>query len=153
MKFAMTASLCVAWVGLHATASAALRDPTEPPPVAQAAMAASSAGSGSAADDAAGNSPKPRHIIVSNGRSYLVERGRRLGVGDALGSARIERIDSDAVWLREGSSTRRVPLYAGVSKRPAIEYPSAPSPAPSPAASAAMAKRTARTHSPQKEAP
>jgi hypothetical protein len=151
MKFPMTASLYVAMsvvlTAWHATGAAALRDPTEPPPAAQAAMAASGAGSVSAAE--AGDAPMPRHIVVSNGRSYLIERGRRLGVGDALGHARIERIESDAVWLREGSSTRRVPLYAGVTKRPAIEN----SPASSAAAAAPTAKRTARTYSPQKEAP
>jgi len=149
MKFPMTASLnvalSVALAAWHATGAAALRDPTEPPPMAQAAMAASSAGS--AAET--GNAPMPRHIVVSNGRSYLIERGRRLGVGDALGNARIERIDSDAVWLREGSTTRRMPLYAGVTKRTAIEN----SPASSAAAAAPMAKRTARTYSLQKEAP
>jgi len=144
MKFTLIASLGVALASWHTTGTAALRDPTEPPPAAQAAMASSSA-SGAEAGDA----PMPRHIVVSNGRSYLIERGRRLGVGDALGSARIERIDSDAVWLREGSSTRRVPLYAGVTKRAAIEN----SPASSAAAAAPMAKRTARTNSPQKEAP
>lgn len=147
-------ALCLACAGLHTTSLAALRDPTEPPPVAQAAMAASSAGSSASAADA-GRSPAPRHIVVSNGRSHVVERGRRFGVGDMLGQARIERITSDAIWLREGGSTRRVPLYAGVTKRPAVETSPAPSTsAPSPAASApVVVKRLARSDSPLKEAP
>lgn len=159
MTLRLTLSLCLAFAGLHSTSLAALRDPTEPPAVAQAAMAASSAGSSSAGAAETGNTPAPRHIVVSNGHSYLIERGRRFGVGDTLGQARIERITSDAVWLREGGATRRVPLYAGVTKRPAIETSSAPStttPPPavqSPAASAPVVKRLARSDSPQKEAP
>lgn len=146
-------ALCLACAGLHTMSLAALRDPTEAPAAAQAAMAASSAGSSAGAAES-GSTPAPRHIVVSNGRSYLVERGRRFGVGDTLGQARIERIDSDAVWLREGGSTRRVPLYAGVTKRPAVETTLAPSTtAPSPAASAPAVKRLARSDSPQKEAP
>lgn len=158
MTLRLTLSLCLAFAGLHSTSLAALRDPTEPPAVAQAAMAASSAGSSALAAEA-GSTPAPRHIVVSNGRSYLVERGRRFGVGDTLGQARIERITSDAVWLREGGNTRRVPLYAGVTKRPAIETPLAPSnttpstTAPTPAASAPVVKRLARSDSPQKEVP
>ncbi len=152
MKIRPTTAPCSALIAallaaLHATASAAPRDPTVPPAEAQAAMAARNAGSAPA--DEAGGAPMPRHIVVSNGRSYVVERGRRFGVGDALGNARIERIDSDAVWLREGSSTRRVPLYAGVTKRSAIENTLT---SPSPAASA-VAGRLARSSFPQKEVP
>jgi len=121
-------------------ASAVLRDPTEPPAAAQAETASSGP---------LGEEPSatlPRHIIVRNGRSYVVERGRRFGVGDTLGNARIERIDSDAVWLRDGAGSRRVPLYAGVTKRPAAE-----SPPPVPAMGTAV--RTERTHPKKKEAP
>lgn len=101
---------------------ATMRDPTEPPAEVRAAA---SAGTPEAGDTEA---PSPRHIIVTNGRSYVVYHGQRLGVGDLLGTARVERITSDAVWLRDGELVRRVPLYTGVTKRPLTAAPSASAP-------------------------
>jgi hypothetical protein len=96
-----------------ATSSAAepLRDPMQPPVAAQPASAASAPGE---RGDAA-----PRHIVVIGRTHFLVDQGRRLSVGDSLGGRRIERIDGDAVWLRDAQGVQRVPLYPGVTRRAA----------------------------------
>ena len=59
-----------------------------------------------------------RQVVFSNGRGYVVVRGRRFGVGETLDGARIERVTEQAVWLRESGQLRREPLYGGVEKRP-----------------------------------
>lgn len=100
-------------LALPAAAQEALRDPTQAPLAARpVALPASAA-------EAAAASSQPQHILVLNGRPYLFVAGRRLGVGDSWGEARIERIADGAVWLREAGVTRRVSLYAGVDKRAA----------------------------------
>jgi hypothetical protein len=58
-----------------------------------------------------------RQVVFAGGRAYVVQRGRRYGVGEQLEGARIERITEQAVWLREAGQLRREPLYAGVEKR------------------------------------
>ena len=122
MRFWPLPLLCAAL--LPDIAGAAWRDPTEPPAEVRAAAASASASAPGEAEAAS-----PRHIIVANGRSYVVDRGRRLGVGELLGSSRIERIGSDAVWLRDGELVRRVPLYPGVSRQ-AVNAPPAAASAP-----------------------
>lgn len=118
MKALALLTLCVQ--ALSASAQDSLRDPTQAPAAARpAALPASGAGP-------AGSSTEPRHIMVLNGRPYLIVAGRRLGVGDALGEARITRIGDGAVWLKEGGLTRRLSLYAGVEKRPAGTEGAAP---------------------------
>lgn len=92
------------------------RDPTAWPPALRSALAAASAAS--AASGAGGAGPAIRQVVFANGRAYVVQRGRRYGVGEQLDGARIERITEQAVWLREGGQLRREPLYAGVEKRP-----------------------------------
>jgi hypothetical protein len=94
---------------LGATA-APLRDPMQPP--AAAAPAASAGTPRDAADES------PHHITVVGTTRHVVDRGRRLSVGDLLGGSRIERIDDDAVWLRDAQGLRRAPLYPGVIRRP-----------------------------------
>lgn len=115
--------LCMAAL-YPASAQDARRDPTELPSVlrasieaAQAASAASGAGTGAVAI---------RQVVFADGRAYVVQRGRRYGIGELLDGARIERISEQAVWLREAGQLRREPLYGGVEKR-----------APAPAAPAA----------------
>lgn len=107
-----------------AGAQEARRDPTELPPLlrasieaAQAASAASGAGAGAVAI---------RQVVFADGRAYVVQRGRRYGIGELLDGARIERISEQAVWLREAGQLRREPLYGGVEKRaPAPVAPAA----------------------------
>lgn len=110
--------------GLGAVAAAAEppRDPMQPPAAALPAAPASAA-------SAPAGDAMPRHIVVAGGVRHLVDRGRRLAVGDLLGAARIERIEADAVWLRDAQGLRRVPLYPGVTRRAAID-PLPPASAP-----------------------
>ncbi|HEY0954178.1 MAG TPA: hypothetical protein VGE36_05425 [Roseateles sp.] len=100
---------------LAAQAQETGRDPTAWPPALRSALAAASAAS---APDAAVADNAIRHVVIANGRAYVVQRGRRHAVGELLDGARIERITEQAVWLREGGQVRREPLYGGVEKRP-----------------------------------
>lgn len=101
------------------------RDPTALPGALRSAMAAASAAS--AASGAAPADVAIRHVVFTGGRAFVVQRGRRYGVGEQLEGARIERITEQAVWLREAGQVRREPLYGGVEKRP----PAAAAPAAS----------------------
>lgn len=92
------------------------RDPTAMPPALRSAMAAASAAA--AASGAGAADTAIRQVVFAEGRAYVVQRGRRFGVGEQLDGARIERITEQAVWLREGGQLRREPLYGGVEKRP-----------------------------------
>lgn len=105
---------------LAARAQDAPRDPTAWPEALRSAVAASS--------PASGVEPERegiRHVVFTNGRAYVVQRGRRYGVGEQLDGARIERINEQAVWLREAGQLRREPLYGGVEKRPPAPPPAA----------------------------
>ncbi|MFZ2652484.1 MAG: hypothetical protein WA210_20475, partial [Burkholderiaceae bacterium] len=101
-------------------ADRAMRDPTVPPislqvapPIVtalpgKAAAGTSVAASGPAAPRAAGH---PRHILVIDGQRYVIEGGRRRGVGDTLAGARIERIEDSVIWVREAGALRRLPMF------------------------------------------
>lgn len=126
--------LAAAWLGSAALAAeppdampaaAMARDPTVPPPAARTpapALAASGAGAGATATAEPG--ALPRHLMVLNGKPYVIERGWPRGVGDKLGEARIERIEGGNVWLRDASGTRKLSLYPGVEIRPSVAAPS-----------------------------
>ncbi|MDR7267506.1 hypothetical protein J2X20_000135 [Pelomonas saccharophila] len=114
---------------LCATAQAADepgRDPTAWPPALRSAMAAASAASAASGVEAVTDNAI-RQVVFAGGRAYVVQRGRRYGVGEQLEGARIERITEQAVWLREAGQLRREPLYAGVEKRQPQEAPAAAS--------------------------
>jgi len=49
----------------------------------------------------------------------VIERGQRRAVGELLGGQRIVRIDDAAVTVRGPGGEQRLPLFAGVVKRPA----------------------------------
>ncbi len=98
-----------------AAASDSARDPMQPPPAQRPAAAP---GSGNLADAAP---VVARHLMVIDGVRYVIADGRRLGVGDLLGGARIERIDDSAIVVRHGRQLQRLPLFAGVVKRPVPE--------------------------------
>lgn len=111
----------------------ALRDPLQPPAALRAASAPEAAADAGA--------PALRQILVVDGRRYVVEGTRLRGVGDKLGDARIERIGDDAVWLRRAGGVQRVPLFAGITRRPAAPEAATPAPAPSSARTLARANR------------
>ncbi|MCE4555874.1 hypothetical protein [Pelomonas cellulosilytica] len=100
---------------LPATAQQTARDPTALPPSLRSAMAAAAASAPAGANAA---DTAIRQVVFVQGRGYVVQRGRRYGVGELLDGARIERVTEQAVWLREGGQLRREPLYGGVEKRP-----------------------------------
>lgn len=124
--------LAAAWLGGAALAAEppdalpsanVARDPTVPPLAARApapALAASGAGATATTEPGA----LPRHLMVLNGKPYVIERGWPRGVGDKLGEARIERIEGGNVWLRDASGLRKLSLYPGVEIHPSVAMPS-----------------------------
>ena len=123
----LLALLPLAGLAQAADAPRAPRDPMQPPPMARTA-AAPTAGPSTAAPPFT-----PRHLLVVDGRRYLVDGNRRRGVGDTLGDARIERIEDAAVVLRGPAGLQRLPLFGGVHKQPTPQAASQAAPA-SPAA-------------------
>ena len=74
--------------------------------------------------------PAVRHLLVIGEQRWVIEDGRRHGVGDVLAGARIERIEDGAVIVRRGGALQRLPLYTGITRRPLAAPPAAgPSPA------------------------
>jgi len=139
LSLSLTFSLTFTWAAAAPTGEAAGRDPMLPPPDARPA-AAPGAAPGSAA------LPQARHLMVVDGVRYVIEGGRRRGVGDLLGGARIERIEDSAVVVRQGRELRRLPLFVGVVKLPVAEaaaVSTAPVSAPAPARPADAPPRTA----------
>lgn len=88
---------------------AALRDPTQPP-----AVIASPAGVVRSPVDTF----RPDHLVTVGGVRYVVWNSRRYAVGETIQGARIERILDTAVWLRGSEGLRKMPLFAGIEKRP-----------------------------------
>ena len=109
--------------GVNAVAQAE-RDPTLAP--ARPVSAASApAGSGSGASAAlVGESVM---VIVRDGRPFLVVGTRLFGQGQMIGSTRIERISETEVWLREGKTVIKKPIFAGVVRRDSATSPPVPS--------------------------
>ncbi len=136
-----SAALLLTLGAVHAVdAERPMRDPTVPPiallvtPPAGAALsvAAAPAASATASGVAAARAPgQPRYILVVDGQRYVIDAGRRRSVGDALGNARIERIDDSAIWVREAGALQRLPMFG-----PAVRRAAAPSGEPPPAAPA-----------------
>ncbi|RZL01279.1 MAG: hypothetical protein EOP36_12185 [Rubrivivax sp.] len=89
------------------------RDPTQMPPALQQA-----ATPGTAVDAAAETLTQPFFIMSHGGRLTVIHKAHRLHVGDELDNARIVRIDTDAVWLRESGQVKKVAIYPDVIKRP-----------------------------------
>lgn len=140
---AAAAALAIACALLPAMAQNASipRDPMVPP-LSIARPAAANAGS---ADFVAEPPPAPQQLLTVDGRRYVVDGRRRLGVGDALGGTRIERITDSAVWVRDGSTVTRLPFYGGVVKHTVVDTPTPASAAPgrrtAPLSSSYLAKR------------
>ncbi|MCF8204378.1 MAG: hypothetical protein K9J82_04830 [Methylotenera sp.] len=125
-------TLVLLWPMAMATAADdSARDPTAWPSSLKAAIAAERAASAASGVEPVDNTI--RQVVFADGRAYVVQRGRRYGVGESLDGARIVRITEQAVWLREAGQVRRESLYSGVEKRP-----------PAPAASAAAGARKSK---------
>lgn len=106
-RLALIATLALA--GPVAAQHAPLRDPMQPPAAASAPLKAPAS---------APPPPAVRHLLVIGDRRWVIDGGRKFGVGDLLGSARIERIDDSAVIVRQGGVLQRLPLFAGITKQP-----------------------------------
>ena len=104
----------------HAAAQAGPRDPMQPPAAPRATTATGGPGA---------TEPPPlavaRHLMVVDGVRYVIDNGRRRGVGDLLGGGRIERIEDSAIVVRNGKQLQRLPLFTGVVKRSVAESASA----------------------------
>ena len=103
----------------EAAGRAPARDPMLAPADARPASGAASALAPAA------EPPPARHLMVVDGRRYVVWGGRKRSVGEMLGDARIERIEDNAVVVRQDGTLQRLPLYGDVMRRPAIESPDA----------------------------
>jgi hypothetical protein len=90
-------------------AAQSLRDPTLPP-------WGTGSGSGSAATPVRGIHG-PLSVLVVNGQPYLVVGTRLYAQGQKVDSSRIERITETEVWLREGSSLRKISNFVGIQRR------------------------------------
>ena len=122
-------------------AAQSLRDPTLPP-----WSPGSGGGSGSGATPVRGIQG-PLSVLVVNGQPYLVVGTRLYAQGQQLGAARIERITETEVWLREGSSLRKISNFVGIQRR------SVTSTAATPACGAAAAEPAAVNRSSKTPAP
>lgn len=116
---ALTLAVAIATAALPATAQnkPGLRDPMVPP------LAISRPAAASEAEAAPEPPPTPQQLLTVDGRRYVVDGRRRLGVGDALGGTRIERITDSAVWVRDGNTVTRLPFYGGVVKHNVSSLP------------------------------
>ena len=101
--------------GLHAQG---LRDPTVPP-------AGALASDTPAVVDSSAPVAGAMSVIVRNGQPHLVVGSRLYAQGQMFGQTKIERISETEVWLREGSTSRKVPMFAGVQRSPAASPSSA----------------------------
>jgi hypothetical protein len=134
----IASALVLAAAAQAAEIASPMRDPMQPPSAVPA--------SPRAVDSVAPTTEiTPRHLMVVDGRRYLIAGGRRLGVGDLLGGARIERIDDGAVWLRDGGALRQLSLFGGVAKRVQGAEEAASSSAPSPGNPSPIQKSTLPT--------
>ena len=122
LAVALPLAVILAAAALPATAQNAppLRDPMVPP----LSIARPAANPG-VLDAAPEPPPTPQQLLTVNGKRYVVDGRRRLGVGDALGGTRIERITDSAVWVRDGNTVTRLPFYGSVTKRTVVDAPPA----------------------------
>jgi hypothetical protein len=110
-------ALCIGLVG--AAQAQGMRDPTQAPREAQAVTGATTDPtdpSGPAAREGNGMA-----VVVRDGVPYLVDGTRLHGVGQKLGSARIERITETEVWLRSGKTLRKLQRFSGIERKPAAK--------------------------------
>lgn len=99
-----------------------LRDPMQPPVTVRAPAALAN----STVEAASPQNLSARHLLVVEGRRYVMDGNRRRGVGDLLGDARIERIEDAAVVVRNAAGTQRLPLFGGVVKQAVPDATSQP---------------------------
>ncbi len=110
-------ALCLGTMGL--ALAQGMRDPTQAPREVQ-----SSLGSAQALPDAENQSVREATgmaVVVRDGVPYLVDGTRLYGVGQMLGTAKIERITETEVWLRSGKTLRKLQRFSGIERKPAAK--------------------------------
>jgi len=110
LAFGIPAAIAIILFSAGAAAQAqapALRDPTEPPAAIRAKPAAATVSA---------DAFRPEHLVMVDGRRYVVWKGRRYSEGDSVQGGRIERLDESGVWLRTGGEVRKLPLFGAVEK-------------------------------------
>lgn len=120
-RLALAKALGIALTAMSAAAqnTPALRDPMMPRlAIARPAVHAGVVGA------APTPPPTSQQLLTVNERRHGVDGRRRLGVGNSLGGARIERITDSAVWVRDGNTVTRLTFYGGVVKHHQSASPS-----------------------------
>lgn len=117
----IVASALACFSTMHPVAQAqALRDPTLPPASAVGAPAADASGRPAAPDTG------PVAVIVRDGQAFLVVGTRLYAQGQMLGAVRVERITETEVWLRDGKTLHRKPIFSGIARSVAGVVPNPP---------------------------
>lgn len=104
-----------------ATLVAALNDPTRPPGATPAAPVATARQNVTQPASAAPSRPAALPVLQSlqrpvNGRASALVSGRLLHAGDSLGEWTLAEIGADAVLLRQGRRSLRLPLLAALER-------------------------------------
>ncbi|MBT9488704.1 MAG: hypothetical protein IV093_14435 [Rubrivivax sp.] len=126
LRGAWWAMLTLATAGSGVTPASAARDPLQPPAALRSSRPAADGSVPAPAAD-----PVIRHLVTVDGQRYVLDGARRYGMGDRLGTLRIDCIHDHGVTVRDAAGqARELPLYGRVDIRPAGA--SAPRPAPRP---------------------
>lgn len=90
------------------------RDPTRPPPEANAPVAAE-------VRTAAQLPPEldRMSVMVRDGTPYLVVGTRLLAAGQMIGDFKLDRITESEIWLRRGKELRKVSRFGAIQRREA----------------------------------
>ena len=121
----MPPKLALVWfMGLSLLFSASLvtahsqRDPTLPPPPKRPLTSSEQVKTPIGIESGA------MTIIVRNGQQYLVIGTLLYAQGDTIGPVLIVRITETEIWLSEGGTLRKVPLFPSIQRR-TVELPTA----------------------------
>lgn len=109
----MIGSLALLLFGAGNTVAQTLRDPTVPP------FSAGLTGVGAHASEAMADLGN-LSILVRDGVPYLVLGTRLYAKGQKIGQTQVDRISETAVWLREGNTVRKLPVFSGIERHPAL---------------------------------
>lgn len=96
------------------------RDPTLPPASAVGTPSADASGRPAAPDTG------PVAVIVRDGKAFLVVGTRLYAQGQMLGAVRVERITETEVWLRDGKTLHKKPIFSGIARSVAGVAPNPP---------------------------
>ena len=148
-RLCMCVSLCIgSWFAATGPLAHAQgqRDPTVPPASAVGGPLPGASARAQAPDTG------PVAVIVRDGKPYLVVGTRLYAQGQVLGTARVERITETEVWLREGKTLHKKPIFAGIVRTTAGGTPPPPSECVVPAGKTPVARRQKPATAPRQKA-